>query len=369
MLAQTIGIVVVLLLVLAAGLALTIRYVWGSVFGHTNSPIGAACSEDKNCANGTCAHYGKGGPLQCCPVANGSELYGGYDYCTSLPDGTPCWSDAMCTSGLCDDTDTCAPVQAAGSACSSDPQCAGGACARPTYPGADGDYVCCPNGSELCDGDLYCIGSMPDGGACGDNCNDLCQSGNCISGICEPASVPVGQACQEDSQCPSGSYCARPSYPGADDSYVCCQGKSELCGGDLYCVGAVPDGGACGDNCNDLCQSGNCASDVCQPSGLPGLQACEEDSDCASGECGRTSYCSDESPPGCTEPTYCCPNGWELADGREYCNGVIPDGGFCRRDAMCQSGYCYDGGCSTESNAVSARAWGASWSPNWEPTW
>ena len=305
MLAQTIGIVVVLLLVLAAGLALTIRYVWGSVFGHTNSPTGTACSEDKNCANGTCARYGKGGPLQCCPVANGSEYYGPYEYCTSLPDGTPCWSGAMCASGLCDDTDTCAPLLSTGAACASGSQC---------------------------------------------------ESGYCYDDTCQPTAVQTGAACVSSDQCPSGSDCARPAYPGTDGSYVCCQGKSEVCDADDYCLASVPNGGQCGDNCNDICQSGNCVSGVCQPSGLPPQQACGEDSDCANGECGRAAYCPDDAPPGCTEPTICCPNGWELADGHYYCEGVVPNGGFCRRDGMCQSGYCYDGGC-TESMARGLPVW------------
>jgi hypothetical protein len=71
-----------------------------------NSPAGAACSSNSDCANGACGRAGAGGALTCC-ASGSTDTYAGYDYCTELPPGTPCWSDAMCgdgSAGMCSGT-------------------------------------------------------------------------------------------------------------------------------------------------------------------------------------------------------------------------------------------------------------------------
>jgi hypothetical protein len=71
-----------------------------------NTPVGAACSSNGDCANGACGRAGAGGALTCC-ASGAIDTYAGYDYCTKLPPGTPCWSDAMCgdgSAGMCSGT-------------------------------------------------------------------------------------------------------------------------------------------------------------------------------------------------------------------------------------------------------------------------
>lgn len=98
----------------------------------------ASCSSDDDCQNDSCGRFGAGGQLVCCPSGN-YELYGGYDYCTQLPAGTPCWSDSMCAQNICWSihesrayTGTCiAPNSLAnGQVCWADNQCASNSCIR-----------------------------------------------------------------------------------------------------------------------------------------------------------------------------------------------------------------------------------------------
>jgi hypothetical protein len=41
-----------------------------------------------------------GGDFDCCPSGN-RELYAGYHYCTGMPNGNTCFSNAMCASDIC----------------------------------------------------------------------------------------------------------------------------------------------------------------------------------------------------------------------------------------------------------------------------
>lgn len=64
--------------------------------------VGADCTSNDECANDACgrATAADNTPTTCC--ASGElRNYGGFDYCASMPNGSVCWSDAMCSSGYC----------------------------------------------------------------------------------------------------------------------------------------------------------------------------------------------------------------------------------------------------------------------------
>lgn len=143
---------------------------------------GYLCNSNSNCANGACGRLtaADGARLVCCP-SGGYTTYGGYDYCTGMPDGSVCWSDAMCAAKYCRGNNgglnkgICGklPVNAR---CSKNAECANGACGRPTA--ADGaQLVCCPSGNYTTyAGYDYCTG-MPNGSVCWSDA--MCASGNC----------------------------------------------------------------------------------------------------------------------------------------------------------------------------------------------
>lgn len=70
-----------------------------------------------------------------------------------------------------------------------------------------------------------------------------------------------GEACKSDAHCRSGA-CAQ----GQKDVYVCCTGKKNydrLWTLTNWCI-KQPNGGACWDNDDRQCASGNCEGTVCQ---------------------------------------------------------------------------------------------------------
>jgi len=63
---------------------------------------GQPCTSNSDCKNNTCGRQtaADGAPLVCCPSGD-TRTYGGYDYCSNMPNGSTCWSDAMCASDYC----------------------------------------------------------------------------------------------------------------------------------------------------------------------------------------------------------------------------------------------------------------------------
>ena len=63
---------------------------------------GKPCSKNCDCVNNACGRgtAADNAPLICCPGGQ-TDLYGGFDYCTGMPTGSVCWSDAMCANGDC----------------------------------------------------------------------------------------------------------------------------------------------------------------------------------------------------------------------------------------------------------------------------
>lgn len=60
------------------------------------------CKSNSECSNKACGRVtaADNAPLVCCK-SGALDLYAGYDYCTQMPSGSICWSDAMCASGGC----------------------------------------------------------------------------------------------------------------------------------------------------------------------------------------------------------------------------------------------------------------------------
>lgn len=62
----------------------------------------ASCRIDKNCKNGACGREtAAGNAKKVCCKSGKTDRFGGFDYCTEMPNTSVCWSDAMCESGYC----------------------------------------------------------------------------------------------------------------------------------------------------------------------------------------------------------------------------------------------------------------------------
>eukprot|EP00052_Salpingoeca_macrocollata_P001853 m.27991 g.27991 ORF g.27991 m.27991 type:complete len:521 (-) comp11760_c0_seq1:22-1584(-) len=103
-------------------------------------PANSDCTSNKECSNKACGRWGAGGRLLCCPSGT-IRNYWGYDYCTSLPDGMPCFTSTHCASALCF-RGICQKLLQSGDPCpsQSNSQCPGSlTCNRNTR---SGDYRC-----------------------------------------------------------------------------------------------------------------------------------------------------------------------------------------------------------------------------------
>jgi hypothetical protein len=124
----------------------------------TARAVGEACSIDSDCGNDACGRptAADGAGKVCCPSGD-TTRFGGFDYCTRMPEGATCWSDAQCDSNMVckgngggTQRGTCFRRKAEGEACPSErnADCAGSAgCYRTTRYG---DYKCCSQQS-YCD--------------------------------------------------------------------------------------------------------------------------------------------------------------------------------------------------------------------------
>lgn len=64
--------------------------------------VGESCDSNVDCKNNSCGRRSAadGAPKVCCP-SGATSTYAGFDYCSQLPNGSSCWSDAMCASDEC----------------------------------------------------------------------------------------------------------------------------------------------------------------------------------------------------------------------------------------------------------------------------
>jgi hypothetical protein len=307
------------------------------------SDINATCKKNCDCKNGACGREtaADGANLICCPSGK-TDLYGGYDYCTGMPDGSDCWSDAMCAGGTCEGNvygvkkGKCTGNSKPGQSCTSNDNCSNKACGRETA--ADGaKLVCCPSGkTDLYGGFDYCT-QMPDGSTCWSNA--MCSSGFCRDnagglkkGTC--GKVATDGKCSSNSDCTNGACGRKTAADGAE--LICCpSGKTDLYDGYDYCTG-MPDGSTCWSDA--MCANGYCRDNAgglkkgtCGKVATDGK--CSSNSDCTNGACGRKTAADGAE-------LICCPSGkTDLYGGFDYCT-QMPKGSTCWSDAMCASGSC-----------------------------
>lgn len=73
--------------------------------GNHSIQSGGACDDNDDCANSACARQtaADGETTTCCPSGDYGRypLVFGPKYCTNMPSGSTCWTDAQCASGSC----------------------------------------------------------------------------------------------------------------------------------------------------------------------------------------------------------------------------------------------------------------------------
>jgi hypothetical protein len=335
--AQIIGVVVMIVVV---GI-LVILLVWWL----TRRPKGSTCSRDHECKNGACGRESAApdAPLVCC-ASGKTTTYAFYDYCTGMPDGSVCWSDAMCAGGTCKGNldglqrGVCTGNAPAGASCSLDEDCKNRACGRKTAEhGAP--LICCPSGdTDLYAGYDYCT-EMPNGSVCWSDA--MCAGGTCKGnagglqrGTCT-GDEPVGSKCTENADCKNGACGRQTAQDGAP--LICCpSGHTDTYGGYDYCT-EMPDGSVCWSDA--MCAGGTCKGNAggfqkgtCTGN-VPVGGSCSEDADCRNRACGRKTAAPNEG-------LSCCASGHTTTyAGYDYCTDM-PAGSICWSDAMCASGNC-----------------------------
>ncbi len=268
--------------------------------GAGDSGVGADCTGDSDCSNGTSCVDGA-----CVPDSSG---------CTA---DTDCATDESCVEGACvsdsedctDDTD-----------CATGESCVDGACVPDTDCVGDTD---CEDGESCVDG--ACV---PDSiGDCVDDTN--CEDGEtCVDGTCEgPCTLGTeGCACIDGSDCVAGAYL--PPLSCQDD--VC-----------LPCIAGEQGCQCAGGNCNDGLE---CTGTVCEPADcVPGALDCKCDSgNCTEGSCVGGICVDDTCTPG--------NSGCACGDGDTCVSGLTCSGGVCN-DPNCPAGThgcaCLDEECGT----------------------
>lgn len=258
---------VVVLIIVAAG--------WFVYHRYFNLPASRLCYYDFQCENKACGRVtaAPGAPLDCCPSGETTN-YAGYDYCTKMPDGSACWSGAMCAGGTCEGNvygakrGVCVGDTPVGGACHANDECANRACGRQTAA-SGAPLICCPSGdTDTWWAHDYCT-KMPNGAVCGTDA--MCTSGYCRgntgpgrTGVCAGGRRPDA-ACTSDWQCANGA-CGHETAAGHGDApLICCpSGETDTWYARDYCTG-MPNGAICGTN--DMCASGYC-TDSWEPRSL-----------------------------------------------------------------------------------------------------
>jgi hypothetical protein len=252
---------------------------------------------------------------------------------------------------------TASPATDAGTPPASDPG------AAPSAP--------CSSGNEIAGCEVELIP-----GACSTDAD--CESRNCLSGRCQPASCDDGRVNQDESAQDCGGPCG-PCAVGAS----CREGSdcsSGVCGGGECSAATCDDGVANGDE-----PVADCGDATCGP--CADGHVCSADGQCASGRCldgeCRPPRCADGERNGSETDTDCggddtacarCAAG-DACDGDDDCRssnciagvcsscgdgerngdesgvdcggscGPCEPGEDCRVDADCQSATCQDGSC------------------------
>lgn len=289
-----IAIIVLIIILIGVWIWYLFRYLtFTAIWNPDRVYPGDTCNSSVDCPNGTACALPYAGALEAgygraCCFSNEIYVDPRSDiYCANLPNGTACYSDAMCESGNCTNLiigqiGICVDKKIDRRRCRTDDECASTVCAYDGY--GQNTTICCPDGE-------YVTEVIP------------------------------------------------PVLPGNDEAY----GQSRV--SRSYCRRA-PNRTPCFRN--DQCDSGICGligeTRVCVPGIYP--LNCSFDSQClprvnnqivpgAVGACGFPSLETDQK--------ICCPDGvtWTTPEGAPLCNQArVPDGSPCITNAMCESTYC-----------------------------
>jgi hypothetical protein len=284
--------------------------------------LGSACAADDQCAEGHCATTATG--AMCCdaPCDGECQQCSPSGHCEAAPASDPRCPGVSCpTDNVCRDYDV--ELTAA---------CHGfGACATAT----DCPYTELRPATDCnCDAQGNC--TLLRGGACTSDVD--CASGACVPVLGGDTRVCCAERCADGLSCASdGSGCVECS-----GSQVSCDGSIELrCQADgRFAQTDCPFGCTPGEGCNLLpglgvaCDvaSGCLTGLTCQADGN-GLQRC-----CARDCAAEGRICADNGS------CVCLPN--QLAEG-EAC--LLRAGDACSQASECESGQCVDGVCCQEA--------------------
>jgi hypothetical protein len=224
-------------------------------------PASSKCVHNDQCAGKACGLPSAGAADHICCPSGKTDTFAGNDYCTGMPDGTACWTDAMCANGLCSGNaggvqkGICSGNKPANAGCDHNDQCANGACGLP-YAGAT-QHICCASGKiDTFAANDYCTG-MANGTACWTDAmcaNGVCSgnAGGTQKGVCS-GNAPPSASCVHNNQCSNGA-CGYP-YAGASQHICCPSGKIDTFAGNDYCT-EMPAGNECWTDA--MCASKDC---------------------------------------------------------------------------------------------------------------
>jgi len=248
----------------------------------------AECAGSMGCARKTASDKDKNN-YRCCKRTG---IFDGFDYCLDMEDGSSCWSDAQCKSGLCKGNwggtkrGVCTKKKNRGESCDINSDCKNNACARANA---------ITNAKKCCHSDSF---SYWEG-----NGKDYCNG------------LSINERCHEDSNCKNGA-CGRGWY-GTDKKKCCKSGRTTRYWANLkdYCTG-MPDNHWC--RTDAMCASKLCLNNRCTRKKSEG-QNCpsEKNAECHNRSCYRstrngnykcckdTNFC-DAWDGGCTTGYYYC---------------------------------------------------------------
>ena len=287
----------------------------------TKLPVNAVCQTSIQCEHGICRNY------RCkddqCPTIDSSQDCQPYEYCTSSSngnvcrarraDGEPCEAATQCSSNTCERS-----------------RCVTNECELSSY------YSSCPDGQ-------YCVATH-EGNVChslldrGDSCSEdrQCQSGECTQDRCFDDECPaplMTEDCMPNQICittPIGNTCMMKLPVDAQ------------CTADIQCLsGNCQDGTVCqpqeeeeeteplanGEDCdtNMQCASGRCSGGQCRAALLDNGATCDPAGSANGDQDCRSNNCVAGPPPVCTI-------------------GALAMGAICNDDLQCAMGQCDDEG-------------------------
>jgi hypothetical protein len=240
----------------------------GCTIGQMEPGVGRTTDDLEACAHAV--------PAATCPdLIAGKMPAACQDKPGTVINGAACGAATQCQSTFCNKNGACgvcAPRQAAGQSCNSDPQCAqnlvcasGSSCVMP----AEANIAC--DDKHPCRADLYCkAGVCSTKGGAGDSCADTDKACDLLKGV---GCNPFTKICQNIHVAKKGDPCGIVA-----GTLVLCE-ASGLCEGATLavpgtCTAAAADGAACSNDAGgrSCLPPANCVNGICR---LPATSSCQ----------------------------------------------------------------------------------------------